>query len=99
MTNPPGHLQVFLPSSNVSELDIQRDKYYIIEQLLRRADFQAWKWMYHTYDHESIAHVVKTSRDLDERDVRIWQYYLNIPEEQILCLQPTSVQTRKKYWM
>ncbi len=99
LNNPPQNLQVFLPSSNVADLDIARDKNYIIEKLIHRADFSAWRWMNATYDAREIAEVVKSSRDLDERDVRIWQYYLDIPEDQILCLQPTSVQTRKKYWM
>src|SRR4030067_1709089 len=94
----PQDFQAFLPSSPVSNLDPQRDKWYILESLLKNASLEAWQWMLKTYRDEDIIHMVKTSRILIPKDVMIWCHYFHIPSSEVKCLQPKSPSTPRSSW-
>jgi len=97
--NPLPKFQAFFPSTEVKNLDINRDKNYIINSLLINSNQQGWKWMLETYSKEEISEVVKESRNLQPRDVYFWMNLYNIPKEEIKCLHKNSQKTQKTYWM
>ncbi|MBD3280560.1 hypothetical protein GF389_03490 [Candidatus Dojkabacteria bacterium] len=73
----PQFIQPYLPSSDVSVLDPERDKNYILQGLLDSADLKSWKWMRQTYKDQDIKKVLENSRTLDEKDKRFWQVVLD----------------------
>lgn len=94
----PKSFQALLPSSNIENLDKERDKNYIIESFLGNATFDAWLWMLKNYDKNDIESVVKQSRTLKARDVNIWKLFFNIPKEEIKCLQKNFQNTQNTHW-
>lgn len=95
----PLQFQPLLPSSSVTDLNPNRDKYYIIESLLKKATLDAWKWMLRTYATDEIVDVIKNSRTLTPRDVYVWTQLFNISREEIACLQKSSQKTQKSSWV
>jgi len=91
-------LQPLFPSSNIQDLDNQRDKGYIIQTLLKNSTLDGWKWMLETYTNEDISEVLKTSRQLTPKETYFWSYFLNIPESEILCLNKDLQKTPKTSW-
>ncbi len=97
-TSVPSDFQAFLPSSPVENLDIVRDKRYIIQNLLKKANIDAWKWMLSSYTNQDIAQVVADSPQLKPKDVMFWIHYLNLPKDQISCLQTKFLSTPSPSW-
>lgn len=98
MSKIPLKFQPFLPSSPLESLDTGLDKMYIIENFLKKANLSAWQWMLQVYAPEDIRQVVLTSKTLRPKDVYFWTHYLNIPKDQVLCLQTKSQNTLKSSW-
>jgi len=94
----PQEFQPLFPSSPVSQLDAQRDKFYIIESLLRHATLSAWQWLVHQYSAEDIRQVLRVAKNLRKKDVMIWSLYLHIPLSQIACIQKKSPPGFKSSW-
>lgn len=95
----PSNFQSLLPSSDIKNLDSIKDKYYIIQNLIKNSTLEGWKWMLKSYTNEDIAEVVKTSKILTAREVYFWSYFLKIPKEEILCLNKDSQKTQKTSWV
>jgi len=53
----PKKLQPVLWSVDVSKLDLQKDKYYIIHQILIYGDFEELKWLFKHYSKNKIIQV------------------------------------------
>lgn len=98
MQNVPKEFQSLFPSSPVNQLEIRRDKMYIIETLLRNATMLAWRWLVRQYSSDEIATVVKRATGVRKKDVLIWSYYLNIPHQSIVCLQKKFRSGLKTSW-
>lgn len=90
MSDVPLKFQFLLPSSQVQALDTDRDKTYIIENLLRRATLDAWKWLFKNYSQNDVVETVIISTSLSKRDVMLWSVLYDIPQKDIACLQTKS---------
>ncbi|MBU1327336.1 hypothetical protein KKB64_02330 [Patescibacteria group bacterium] len=53
-THPPASLQGSLWSVKVQQLDIQKDKWYIIHQLLNYGTIKELQWLFATYSKKEI---------------------------------------------
>ncbi|MBU0534588.1 MAG: hypothetical protein ABIJ82_02760 [Patescibacteria group bacterium] len=95
----PSKFQPLFPSSNIQNLDIQGDKNYIIQTLLKNSTLDGWKWMLETYSNEDVSAVLKTSRLLTPKDVYFWGLFLHVPQSEILCLNKDLQKTPKTSWV
>ncbi|MFZ2202245.1 MAG: hypothetical protein WAV56_02500 [Microgenomates group bacterium] len=98
-TNLPEEFQPLFPSSEIKNLQAQRDKRYIIQELLKNSTLNAWKWMFDTYPSQDVIDTIKNSKSLTKKDVSLWSNYFDIPKNQIRCLQTKSQDTPKTYWL
>lgn len=57
MVHPPKSLQGILWSTDVNRLDLEKNKGYIIHQLLLYGDFNELRWLFHTYPKQTIVKV------------------------------------------
>ena len=94
----PKEFQPYLQTADIEEFDALENKRFIIQTFFHNASLKAWQWMWNTYSKSDIVEVLKTSRDLNERDATFWSYYLQVPPAEIRCLQPGFQATRKMYW-
>ncbi|MEX0896352.1 MAG: hypothetical protein WDZ94_05490 [Patescibacteria group bacterium] len=98
MSNIPRQFQFLFPSSQVSELRIDKDQNFIIESLLKNATLEAWQWLRKTYSAADIGAVVKSSQNLRKKDVMLWSLVLDIPHKDIACLQTKSPAGLSSSW-
>ena len=94
----PTAFQPLFPSSNIQDLDTQRDKSYIIQTLLKNSTLGGWQWMIETYSNEDISTILKTSRSLTPKESYFWSYFLNVPQTEILCLNKDLQKPQKTSW-
>jgi len=91
----PKKMQWLLWSYDIDSLDLERDKDYIITQVLNYGTWEDLKWLFKVYSEREIKNVVKKpARGLWFRDVlNFWNLMLNLKlkkrvfEEAILDLQ------------
>lgn len=98
MSDVPSQFQPLLPSSDVKNLSSERDKKYIITNFLKNATLEAWRWMLMVYQEQDIIQVVKTSRQLKEKDVNFWIKLFSLPRKEVRCLQTKSQLMLKNSW-
>lgn len=95
----PEQFQSLFPSAPVSNLEVEKDKVYIIETLLKNATLPAWRWLVKNYTSHDIALVLRHARSLRKKDVILWSQYLHIPQEDIVCLQQKSPTGLSSSWV
>ena len=77
-------LPTFLKSNfwfvKFNELDLERDKEFIIFQILNYGGFEDWKWLFSNYPHDVIRRIVGESLATAwfSRTLYLWQKILNI---------------------
>lgn len=55
--HPPKNLQAYLWSVSVDDLDIEKDKNYIIHQIFAYGGIAQWRWLFKTYSFKTILNV------------------------------------------
>ena len=71
--------------ANISSLDLEMDKFAIIERVLMYGREEHVKWVHNRYSIQDIETVVRLSSNLDERAVNYWSLRLHIPREETRC--------------
>ena len=76
----PKFLQPYVPSYDVSDLKLERDKDLLITQVLNKGDDGAIKWLFKTYSISEIRKFVKnpTRGMWFRRSLNYWAKILNI---------------------
>ncbi len=59
--------------SDVSAIDIDRYKSYIIERILELGDVQEVKWLLDHFSKETIKEALYSCRDISERSSHFWK--------------------------
>jgi hypothetical protein len=76
--------------AEVTNLNLERDKFAIIERALMHGREEHIKWVHDHYSPEDVAGVVRLSSNLDARTANYWSIRLHIPREEIKCFSKPS---------
>ncbi len=94
----PKDLYRFFWDIKPEQLDPSAKPYYVINRLLDKGDLDAARWVLKCFPKETIIETVKTLRDFSPKSARFWAAYLSVPQEEVLCLQPSYLKTRRTHW-
>jgi hypothetical protein len=76
--------------ADVTNLDLERDKFAIIERALMYGREEHIQWVHDHYSAQDIAGVVRLSSNLDVRTANYWSIRLHIPRTEIKCFFKSS---------
>lgn len=84
---------------DVSKLDLQLHKKYIIERILEYGDFPELKWLLATYSKNELIDILKNSNEIS---VRTGNYFyimwgLTEPKENFKCLHKPYTQKQNRF--
>ena len=68
-----GKFKIIFWDSDVSAINIDRYKSYIIERILELGDIQEVKWMFDRFSNETIKEALYSCRDITERSAHFWK--------------------------
>jgi hypothetical protein len=94
----PRRIALFFPEVNWNDSIADQYPYYVIERLLENGDTPLIRWVLARYDDEIIRDVVRRSRKLSRRTARFWQQMFQIPEEDVLCLSKSWLNSPNRFW-
>jgi hypothetical protein len=76
--------------AEVTTLDLEKDKFAIIERALLYGREEHIGWVRNQYSLEDVASVVRLSSNLDARTANYWSIRLHIPRTEIKCFFKAS---------
>ena len=81
---------------DVSEIDEEKHKKYIIKKVLQYGNFNDWKIIVKFYGKNTIVQISKGIRDLDMKTLSFLSTYSTLPKTEFLCY--TTKQSMPKHW-
>ena len=81
---------------NVSEIDEQKHKKFIINKVLQYGTFNDWKIILKFYGKDTIITISKTIKDLDNKTISFLSVISDIPKTEFLCY--TTKQSIPTHW-
>lgn len=97
-TSLPSSLYQFFWDVDAATVDPSAHPYYVINRLLDKGNLEASRWVLKNFPREVIVETLKTRRDFSPWNGRFWARYLNVPEEEVACLQPSYLTMRRMHW-
>ena len=82
--------------SNRSKLNIEKNKEYIIKQVLEYGLIKDWQIIQNVYGIQKIAHIAKKYRELDRKALSFISFLSKIPIEEFRCY--TYQQSIPQHW-
>jgi hypothetical protein len=70
-----GKFKIIFWDSDVSAIDIDQYKIYIIERILELGDIQEVKWMLDRFPNETIKGALYSCRGITERSSHFWKLF------------------------
>jgi hypothetical protein len=89
----PTEINKFFWEYEPASLDEKKNWYQIIERLLEYGDLTANRWVYNNYSLNEISQVVRGSRRISRKTALLWQNLLDIPKEEVICLNVSCQKT------
>lgn len=76
---PPLAKKSLFWDTNINNIDISKNKRYIIERILRFGDLTDYSWLKNIYSSKDIEKVITRDRsELDKKSLNFWRYIYNI---------------------
>ena len=94
----PKSLHQYFWDVDIKKLDPEKKPYFVISRLLNKGNVEAIKWVKGNYRQEQIKDTFRNIMDFNEKTARFWSLILKIPEEEVKCLQPSYLKTRRTHW-
>ena len=97
-TSIPPSLYRFFWDVRAKRVNPRTHPYYVINRLLDKGNMEAARWVLKNFPKETIIETLKTIRDFSPWNGRFWARYLGVPEEEVVCLQPSYLKMRRTHW-
>ncbi|MDE2024930.1 MAG: hypothetical protein KGJ07_00375 [Patescibacteria group bacterium] len=86
-TQIPEFLRSYFWDVAFDELEMKTQSHLIIKRVLDRGNLRDIRWLLKMYGKDEIGKVVLETRDLSRPTGNFWGDILNLPKNQIACLQ------------
>jgi len=92
----PETLRPYFWNCRFEELDTEKHRGAIIEQLAERGNIDALRWMLRTFTHNDIERILRQSRILSPHSRSFWSVYFHIDLSDGMASRNTSWHNRDK---
>lgn len=98
----PDHLPVslyrFFWDVDPATVNPRKSPQYVINRLLDKGNLEAARWVLDAYSDDALRDTLKTMKGFSPKSARYWALYLDVPEKEVLCLDPSYLKTRRSHW-
>lgn len=94
----PTEFHIFFWDVDAKKLNPSQNPKYVINRLLDKGNLSAARWVLRNFPKELIVETIKTMRDSSFKTVNFWAHILNIPTEEIKCMQEPYRTMHKMHW-
>ena len=86
-TKLPSFLRSYFWDMEFEKLEIKTHSFLVIKRVLDRGSLCDIRWLVNTYGKTAIKEVIMKTRDLARPTGNFWADVLNLPKNQVPCLQ------------
>ncbi len=97
MINFPSFILPLLWDVNISELNLNAHKKFIIERVLEYGDLDSFNFILKTFDKNSIIDTLKTSKKISTKSGNFYALVLNVDRKELLCIQKPFTQKQNRF--
>lgn len=97
-TKLPPSLYQFFWDVEAKKVNPGKSPYYVINRLLDKGNLKAARWVRRNFPEELIIETVKKMRDFSPWNAVFWARLLDIPRQEVKCLDPSYLKLRKMHW-
>lgn len=97
-TKIPKRLWQYFWDVDVKKLNPQEKPYFVINRLLDKGNLEAAQWVKKNFPEKTIQETFKNIRDFKTKIGYFWALFLNISQEDVLCLQEPYLKMRRMHW-
>lgn len=72
----PSYLEQYFWGDDLTQLSITKNEKYIIQTLLEQGDSKALRWLFETFDKQTIKNYLPTLK-LSKKSAHFWNIYLS----------------------
>jgi hypothetical protein len=90
-------MKVYFWDTDITLLDVDKNKVFIIERLLNTGDEKTLSWLFQNYTKDTIRESVAACRGLSIKTARCWQNYFKLKEEEMRCFGIFSTGINEKF--
>ena len=94
----PKSLYKFFWDVDVTKLDLDDKRYFVIQRLLDKGNLEAVRWVRKNYSNQDITAAFYQLRDFRTKIGRFWTLFLNLDQSKVICIQPHYLKMRKSHW-
>lgn len=97
MQNSPLSKQSLFWDADISKIDKEKNKEYIIARILESGNLEDVNWLRSNYSSQEIENTIVTTGRISRRTAYFWKVILGINQE-IKCLSNQYRTIQKKHW-
>lgn len=94
----PKYLYRFFWDVTPKTVDLSKSAPFVIQRLLDKGNTQAVRWVRKNFTSTQIKEAFTKLRGFSPKVGNFWTIFLQIPKNQVLCLQTLYRKTRKTHW-
>jgi len=98
MKKIPKFLKKYFWEIRFKELDLQKCRVYILRRILEYGDEEAVAWLWRNFKKSEIKNVLFNYRGFTKKSANYWVVVLNLPRENVRCLNKPSPKEQKRIW-
>lgn len=98
MKRLPGFLEKYFWDVDFSRLNKEDYTSFITERILEYGDERAIRWLFQNFTKSEIKKILKKRRNISPLSANYWSLVLEVPKNQILCLQRQFQKKPQKTW-
>lgn len=97
-TRIPKRFWVYFWDVDPNRLDPRKKQLFVIQRMLDKGNADCVRWIFQNFPKETIVKTFKTMRDFSPWTGNFWSLALEIPKDEVLCLQEPYLSRRKMLW-
>ncbi|MGB3341206.1 MAG: hypothetical protein WBB37_06970 [bacterium] len=98
MMQLPDFLKEYFWDTKFEELDIATHQIFILKRIMEHGNDRAVKWMRRHFQPKDLIKALCNYRGYSKRSANFWAIILDIPKEDVPCLNKSSSKTPKNIW-
>ncbi len=98
MAKLPEFLRKYFWEVKFEDLDLRKSRVYILRRILEDGDEKAVVWLRKNFKKAEIKNVLINYRGFSRKSANYWAITLDLPKEEVRCLNKLSPKEQKTVW-
>jgi len=96
---PPVYIKKYFWDTDFSQLDLDKNRSYVISRIFEYGDERAVIWALHYFDKEDVKKTLRESRVLSPKSGNFWALFFSLRKSDFRCFRKSSLKLQSSHWI